>query len=93
MNQVMTLAAVLLLSASLSACGGGINQKPAANNQATYEGSQISCRGNSVDACVCRCVAYFKEIGSYPTLSAPPNTGRRAEDVGRERCMRTTTAC
>ena len=45
-----------------------------------------------VDACVARGVAYFKEIGSYPTLTAPPNAGRRAEDVARERCERTTTA-
>jgi len=37
-------------------------------------------------------VAYFKEIGSYPTLLAPPNKGKKAEDVARERCNRTTTA-
>lgn len=53
-----------------------------------------NCSGNSVevDACVKRGVAYFKEIGSYPTLSSAPNKGRRAEDVVRERCNRTTTA-
>ena len=32
-----------------------------------------------VEACVSRGIAYFKEIGSYPTLKSVPNTGRRAE--------------
>jgi hypothetical protein len=45
-----------------------------------------------VEECVANGVAYFKEIGSYPTLTSPPNQGRRAEDVARERCNRTTTA-
>lgn len=47
---------------------------------------------DSVTACVERGVAYFKEIGSYPTLQAEPNTGRAAEEVALERCQRTTTA-
>ena len=52
-----------------------------------------SSNGTSqVDRCVARGVDYFKEIGSYPTLSSAPNEGRRAEDVARERCNRTTTA-
>ena len=46
----------------------------------------------SVEECVANGVAYFKEIGSYPTLSSAPDTGRRAEDVARERCNRTITA-
>lgn len=46
----------------------------------------------AVDACVERGVSYFKEIGSYPTLSSAPNAGRKAEVVARERCNRTTTA-
>jgi outer membrane biogenesis lipoprotein LolB len=52
------------------------------------------CSGKTeeVNACVERGVAYFKEIGSYPTLSSAPNKGRAAEDVARERCNRTTTA-
>lgn len=45
-----------------------------------------------VEACVEKGIAYFKEIGSYPTLSSAPERGRRAEDVARERCNRTTTA-
>ena len=53
----------------------------------------VGC-GNSgqVDACVNKGVAYFKEIGAYPTLHSDPDKGRRAEDVARERCNRTTTA-
>lgn len=48
--------------------------------------------GSKVSACVDRGVKYFKDIGSYPTLSSPPNGGRSAEDVATERCNRTTTA-
>jgi len=42
--------------------------------------------------CARRGVAYFIEIGSYPTLSSAPDAGRPAEDVAIERCSRTTTA-
>lgn len=45
-----------------------------------------------VTACVERGIAYFKEIGSYPTLRSAPNAGRAAEDVALERCQRTATA-
>jgi hypothetical protein len=58
----------------------------------TLFGCGKSSVGGEVDSCVNRGVAYFKEIGSYPTLSSAPNTGRLAEDVARERCNRTTTA-
>lgn len=52
-----------------------------------------SSNGNAqVEACVSRGIAYFKEIGSYPTLSSAPNTGRSADEVARERCNRSTTA-
>lgn len=47
---------------------------------------------NSYDACISRGIAYFKEIGSYPVLLSPPNAGRSAEEVARERCGRTRTA-
>lgn len=53
------------------------------------------CGGNNdaeVQACVDRGVSYFKEMGSYPTLSSPPNAGRNAEEVAKERCNRGTTA-
>lgn len=46
----------------------------------------------AVEACVSRGVAYFKEIGSYPTLKSAPDVGRAVEDVARERCNRKTTA-
>jgi hypothetical protein len=49
-------------------------------------------RRRDVDLCVERGVAYFKEIGSYPTLTAPPNAGRAAVTVVIERCSRTTAA-
>jgi len=52
----------------------------------------VSTEDDSVAACVRRGVAYFKEIGSYPTLSSAPNRGRNADDVAIERCNRTTTA-
>ena len=54
----------------------------------------IACGGNSrekqqaMEECIARGRAYYKEIGSYPTLS----DGRRTEAVIRERCERTTTA-
>lgn len=49
-------------------------------------------REDSVEKCTERGVAYFKEIGSYPTLTSAPNAGRAAEDVAMERCQRTLTA-
>jgi hypothetical protein len=57
----------------------------------------VSCGDSSnnnaaVEQCVARGIAYFKEIGSYPTLSSAPNAGRSADEVARERCNRTTTA-
>jgi hypothetical protein len=57
-----------------------------------------SCGGSSNDSsaaieqCVARGIAYFKEIGSYPTLNSAPNAGRSAEEVTRERCNRTISA-
>ncbi|MFZ3193227.1 MAG: hypothetical protein WA154_08465 [Moraxellaceae bacterium] len=47
---------------------------------------------DSLSQCAARGVAYFKDIGSYPTLSSAPNAGRAAEDVALERCQRTLTA-
>lgn len=45
-----------------------------------------------IEVCVSRGVQYFKEIGSYPTLGSKPDAGRKAEDVARERCNRSTMA-
>jgi hypothetical protein len=42
--------------------------------------------------CVQRGIAYFREIGSWPTLSTPPNRGRSAADVAAERCSRSLAA-
>ena len=44
--------------------------------------------GSPIIACYQRGVAYYKEIGSYPTLS----DGRSAELVVRDRCDRANTA-
>jgi hypothetical protein len=51
-----------------------------------------AAQDEKVEACVQRGITYFKEIESYPTLQSAPNAGRRAEDVARERCTRTSTA-
>lgn len=51
-----------------------------------------SKHAEEVSACVLRGTKYFREIGSYPTLKTAPNKGRKAIDVARERCRRTTTA-
>ena len=42
--------------------------------------------------CIKRGVASFKQIGSYPTLRVPPDKGRAAIDVARERCSGTSAA-
>jgi hypothetical protein len=42
--------------------------------------------------CVQRGIAYFREIGSWPTLMAPPNRGRSAAEVVAERCNRSLMA-
>ena len=73
----------IALVAALVGCG-----------DSSSNGTRKESRGarSDVDICADRGVAYFKEIGSYPTLSSKPDAGRRAEDVARERCARTTTA-
>lgn len=52
----------------------------------------VPVEDDGVATCVKRGIAYFKEIGSYPTLKSAPNAGRSADDVALERCVRTTTA-
>lgn len=42
--------------------------------------------------CTARGVAYFKDIGSYPTLKSFPNEGRNAHVVAQERCSRSLSA-
>jgi hypothetical protein len=74
--------ALLIGCFAVAACGGG-------GGSGSAGGSSSS---DGVSACVQRGIAYFKEIGSYPTLSSAPNAGRSAESVAQERCQRTTTA-
>ena len=46
----------------------------------------------NISSCVNNGIAYFKEIGSYPTLTSPPNVGMPADIVARERCTRSNSA-
>lgn len=77
MKTVCTILAMVFSTFIVTGCTGDKAAGPGESN---------------VSACVDRGVAYFKEIGSYPTLTSPPNSGRSAEDVASERCNRTTTA-
>lgn len=45
-----------------------------------------------VESCTERGIAYFKEIGSWPTLNSYPSRGRSAAEVAKERCARAATA-
>jgi hypothetical protein len=51
-----------------------------------------ACKSSSskgdVDACIQRGIQYYKDIGSYPTLS----NGENADKKVSERCNRTATA-
>jgi hypothetical protein len=49
-------------------------------------------RQYKIDDCYDRGVEYFKDIGSWPKLTQPPNEGKNAERVALERCRRTHTA-
>ena len=49
-------------------------------------------RKTTVDTCVENGIAYYKEIGSYPTLTSADFSGRRAEDVAAEKCSRSQLA-
>jgi hypothetical protein len=66
--------AFLLLVTPLAACDAAAETVDAASH-------------SSVGACVQRGVAYFESIGSYPALKEPPNQGRLAQEVARERCQ------
>ena len=45
------------------------------------------CGNPAYTNCVANGIAYFKEIGSYPTLQAWPEKGRKAKDVAKQRCI------
>lgn len=69
---------------SLISMSSGPQLPPPAATSASQE--------NDITGCVARGVAYYKDIGSYPTLYSEPNAGRSAEEVARERCRRSPTA-
>lgn len=71
--------------AGTSAVGG------AARN-ATEVQESTTAEPPSLGACRQRGIAYFKEIGSYPTLNSPPEAGRSADVVAMERCTRSPYA-
>ncbi len=86
----MKLLGIVALFASLAvpafAASSSSSTPPAKQARQSSKGTSDIAR------CTQRGIQYFKDIGSYPTLSSPPNTGRRAEDVAFERCSRTLTA-
>lgn len=85
---------ILLAGLLLTACQQAPEAVPSTNaaNATTSATSEQTAETDSVAACTERGVAYFKEIGSDPTLSSAPNQGRSAREVAAERCGRTLTA-
>lgn len=49
---------------------------------------ELGCSPDVEKECINRGSRYYREIGSYPTLS----DGRQADDVVRERCGRSSSA-
>lgn len=85
--------AVMLAILTLVSCGAPEQEAPEVDSSAlNTKVSGTSDFADPVAECIARGVAYFKEIGSYPTLTSAPNAGRSAEDVASERCNRTATA-
>ena len=73
---------LLVLMMTVTACGSERRAPPPPAQSGEWQ------HASTVAGCVADGVAYFKEIGSYPTLS----DGRNAEEVASERCQRTLTA-
>ena len=73
---------------------GCANDKSASMTNVDRTAAAVDSSGaaSALRTCTQKGIAYFKEIGSYPTLSASPNRGKLAEDVALERCQRTTGA-
>ena len=46
----------------------------------------------AVERCVANGIVYFKDIGSFPTLTSGIYEGRDATEEARARCARTPTA-
>jgi hypothetical protein len=80
----------LLAILALAGCAQAPETEVIENAAPVSEAS--TTESDSIAECGKRGVAYFKEIGSYPTLKAAPNKGRSAVDVVAEHCGRTTTA-
>lgn len=55
-------------------------------------GNRDMTKATAQDACIENGIAYYKEIGSYPTLTSAGMEGRRAEDVAAEKCARSIQA-
>lgn len=48
----------------------------------------LSCDNKNYETCVSKGINYFKDIGSFPTLS----DGRNAKKIAEQRCLNTTGA-
>jgi uncharacterized paraquat-inducible protein A len=79
-SPVTVVVAVLIAAVAVFAVLGGQPRGSSAAHQ------------QQVEACVARGVQYFKDVGSFPTLTAAPNKGKDAAVEARERCNRTLTA-
>jgi hypothetical protein len=81
MRVVIWMLLIILVLLVVGSMLGG----DSSNKESTYTTGSTD---SPIIACYQRGVAYFKEIGSYPTLS----NGRSAELVASERCNRSITA-
>lgn len=82
----------MLLATMLALAGCAQEAQNETMEDVTPVSEASTAESDPVAECGKRGVAYFKEIGSYPTLKAAPNKGRSAIEVVAERCGRTTTA-
>ncbi|UZK70781.1 hypothetical protein OKW76_07095 [Sphingomonas sp. S1-29] len=89
MRAIITALAALTLASCQQAEPAEFDPEETVVSAPDAEGNVAE---DTVAACTKRGIAYFKEIGSYPTLSSAPNRGRAADDVAAERCNRTLTA-
>ena len=87
----MRIIATMMASLTLVACSQAPESETVEPTVAPTE-QAATAAADTVAACTQRGIAYFKEIGSYPTLSSAPNRGRSADEVAAERCNRTLTA-
>lgn len=61
---------------------------PAPAAASVAEAAVVPAGGQSNGSCQERGVRYYQSIGSYPTLTAAPNQGRRADELIAEMCAR-----